>query len=36
MNDSHTLRVLARLMAYPEQALLDAVPQMIEVKRAEN
>ena len=36
MNDSHTLRVLARLMAYPEQALLDAVPQMIEVIRAEN
>jgi len=36
MNDSHTLRVLARLMAYPEQALLDAVPQMIKVIRAEN
>jgi nitrate reductase delta subunit len=32
---SLTLRVLARLMAYPEQPLLDAVPGMIEVLRDE-
>ncbi|GMW05576.1 MAG: nitrate reductase molybdenum cofactor assembly chaperone [Gammaproteobacteria bacterium] len=31
MNNCLTLRVLARLMAYPEQPLLDAVPRMIEV-----
>lgn len=35
MSDSRTLRVLARLMAYPEQALLDSVPAMFEVVRAE-
>ncbi|MEZ5564747.1 MAG: nitrate reductase molybdenum cofactor assembly chaperone [Gammaproteobacteria bacterium] len=35
MDGSRTLRVLARLMAYPEQSLLDAVPQMIDVLRAE-
>jgi nitrate reductase delta subunit len=36
MNGSHTLRALARLMAYPEQALLDAVPQMIDIIRTES
>ncbi len=35
MNGCLTLRVLARLMAYPEQPLLDAVPRMIEVLRSE-
>ncbi len=35
MGGSRTLRVLARLMAYPEQSLLDAVPQMIDVLHAE-
>jgi nitrate reductase delta subunit len=30
-----TLRVLGRLMAYPEQALLDAMPRMIEALRDE-
>lgn len=30
-----TLRVLARLMAYPEQPLQDAVPGMIGVLRSE-
>ncbi len=34
-NDCLTLRVLARLMAYPEQPLLDAMPRMIEVLRGE-
>ena len=35
MSGSRTLRVLARLMAYPEQALLDSVPPMLEVIRTE-
>lgn len=35
MNGGLTLRVLSRLMAYPEQALLDAMPAMIEVLRDE-
>lgn len=35
MEESRTLRVLARLMAYPEQPLLDAMPGMIAVLRAE-
>jgi len=35
MKDGLTLRVLARLMAYPEQPLLDAVPEMIGVLRGE-
>lgn len=35
MNDSGTLRILARLMAYPEQPVLDAVPEMVAVLRAE-
>ncbi|HNP35068.1 MAG TPA: nitrate reductase molybdenum cofactor assembly chaperone [Woeseiaceae bacterium] len=35
MSDSRTLRVLARLMAYPEQALLDSVPAMLAVVRTE-
>lgn len=35
MSDSRTLRIIARLMAYPEQALLDAVPEMIVALREE-
>lgn len=36
MNGSRTLRVLARLMAYPEQALLDSVPPMLDIIRSED
>jgi nitrate reductase delta subunit len=36
MDGCLTLRVLARLMAYPEQPLLDAAPRMIEVLRSES
>ncbi len=36
MSGCLTLRVLARLMAYPEQPLLDAVPDMIGVLRRES
>jgi nitrate reductase delta subunit len=36
MDGCLTLRVLARLMAYPEQPLLDEVPRMIEVLRGES
>ncbi|HNP65808.1 MAG TPA: nitrate reductase molybdenum cofactor assembly chaperone [Woeseiaceae bacterium] len=35
MAESLTLRVLARLMAYPEQPLLDAVPRMVDVLNTE-
>ncbi len=35
MGGSLSLRVLARLMTYPEQPLLDAMPGMIEVLRGE-
>ncbi len=35
MAESLTLRVLARLLAYPEQPLLDAVSQMVDVLNSE-
>lgn len=35
MSESMTLRIIARLMAYPEQALLDSLPEMIAALREE-
>lgn len=35
MEGSRTLRILARLMAYPEQPVFDAVPEMIAILRGE-